>query len=340
MRTPARLLLVLALLLAPAWGGCGAFGGSSPTPTLTATPTRTPTLTRTPTPTLTPTLTPTATPIPVPTDTPTPTPPPPASLTPGASGQVAQGSVTVLRVAASASSALAVFNERQIPLLPMAEGFWGVLGVGADQPVGDYPVPITLFDETGAPIRELSITITVLATSYPVEQVFVPPDQSALLDPAVAEQERTTRASVFAAFTPERLWSGPFIFPVLGGISSPYGVFRSYNGGPVTSYHRGADFPLLVATPVATANSGRVAFVGALPIRGVSVIINHGAGVFSGYHHLSAATVSAGQAVTTGQTIGLSGASGLVTGPHLHWEVIVHGVEVDPLVWTGQEIGP
>jgi murein DD-endopeptidase MepM/ murein hydrolase activator NlpD len=173
-----------------------------------------------------------------------------------------------------------------------------------------------------------------------VETITVPPNQSGLLDPAVGQREEQIRSAVFAAFTPERLWTGSFTYPVSAPISSPYGIGRSYNGGPVASYHGGTDFGVDRGTPIVASAAGRVAFAGMLPIRGRSVIIDHGAGVFSGYHHLSQVSVVVGQPVAAGDLVGYSGASGLATGPHLHWEVIAGGVEVDPVLWTYEEIGP
>ncbi len=93
-------------------------------------------------------------------------------------------------------------------------------------------------------------------------------------------------------------------------------------------------------TPVIAANTGRVAFAGDLTVRGRSVILDHGAGVFSAYHHLSEIDVVEGQLVNKGDLIGAVGQTGLAEGPHLHWEIVVHGVEVDALLWTQAEYGP
>ena len=108
----------------------------------------------------------------------------------------------------------------------------------------------------------------------------------------------------------------------------------------MSSFHRGIDFSAAEGTPVAAANAGRIAFVGDLALRGISIIIDHGAGVFSGYHHLSSTAVQEGQRVAKGDLVGYSGDTGQSTGPHLHWEIIVRGVEVDALAWTEREIGP
>ncbi len=334
MPGPIRFLPLLLVLFASAAGGCGVFAGSSPDPTPTPTRTRTATPTRTPTATLTPTATPTPPP------PPTATPLPPAPIVRTGEGEVAQGGVKLVRATGDAASGVAVFQGRDYPMLLAPGGFWSVIGVAADHPPGTYPLRIVLSDASGGVVAELNQSLTVVDTPYPVEQINLPPDQTALLDPALVAQEEAARAGVFAAFTAERLWSGPFAFPVAAAISSPFGTGRSYNGGPVTGFHHGADFPVDEGTPVVAANAGRVAFVGILPVRGVSVIVDHGAGVFSAYHHLSRTAVQAGQLVAAGDVVGYSGASGLATGPHLHWEVIVRGVEVDPVVWTYEEFAP
>ena len=315
MRDVIRLLPLLLLLLASS--GCGVFSGASPTPTPTAT--------------LTPTATPTLTP------SPTSTPEPqvvPSTL------EVAQGGVVVLRVSGLAASAVATFAGREYPLVAESRGFWGVLGVPADNVPGSYPAGVTLRDAAGRSVAELSATVVVVATPYPVEEIFLAPEELALFDPAVGAQERAIRAAVFSESARQQLWAGAFVLPVSGSMSSLYGVGRSYNGGPVGSFHHGTDFPREEGTPVVAANSGRIAYADLLPQRGVSVIIDHGAGVFSGYHHLASVAVEDGQPVAKGDLIGFVGASGIVTGPHLHWEIVVRGVEVDPVLWTHEAIGP
>jgi murein DD-endopeptidase MepM/ murein hydrolase activator NlpD len=254
--------------------------------------------------------------------------------------ELTQGRAAVLRVAGAAASANATFNGATHALLPRQGGFWGILGIDADQAPGPYPLWVSLYDGSGNVAERLSGTVQVYAAGYPVEQVTVPPEQSGLLDPALAQQEAATRASVFSTFTPQQQWEGAFLVPVAGRISSSYGIGRSYNGGPVTSYHSGADFAQEEGTPIAAANAGVVAYAGALPIRGNSVIIDHGAGVYSAYHHLQGSTVAAGQSVAKGDLVGYLGGTGLSTGPHLHWEILVNGVNVDPVPWTEEQYAP
>ncbi|HWQ28535.1 MAG TPA: M23 family metallopeptidase, partial [Dehalococcoidia bacterium] len=111
-------------------------------------------------------------------------------------------------------------------------------------------------------------------------------------------------------------------------------------GGPVTDYHHGTDFLAQEGDPVYASADGVVAFAGPLSVRGNSVIIDHGMGVFSAYHHLSQIDVTRGQAVVAGQQVGRAGSTGLATGPHLHWEIAVRGVNVDPVLWTYEAYEP
>jgi len=273
---------------------------------------------------------------------------PPPGTTPAEASQIelvpadiGQGEVSMIRLwGYGASSAMAILNERRYPLVADGGFFWGILAASADQTPGVYPVTVQLRQENGDLLAEPATQINVVAMGYPVENIDLPPESSALLTPELAQQEQNTRDRVFALFTPQKLWAGPFMLPVNAAIVSPFGIGRSYNGGPVSGYHTGVDLAGEEGAWVAATNSGRVAFVGAMPLRGNGVIVDHGAGVFSGYYHLSAMAVSEGQMVNTGDLVGAVGSTGMVTGPHLHWEVVVRGLVVDPIPWTLEEKGP
>src|SRR5690606_17386730 len=113
--------------------------------------------------------------------------------------------------------------------------------------------------------------------------------------------------------------------------TSPFGTRRSYNSGPVASYHEGQDFAVPEGVPVLAPGNGTVALAEALNVRGNAVILDHGQGVFTGYWHLSELLVAPGQEVALGDVVGISGNTGLSTGAHLHWELRVYGVAVDPM---------
>ena len=267
--------------------------------------------------------------------------PPPAAGIELVPPEVGQGGVVTVRAQADgAVAAEATFAGRRYPLLLQDGLAWGVLGVEALQEPGVYPVSVDLLAADGTVLAGLQAALVVVDVAYPVEYVALPPDRAALLDPGIVQEELNRRAAIFSGFTPERLWSGPFAMPVLGTVGGGYGVGRSYDGGPVVDYHHGTDITAEAGVPVVASNGGRVAFAGALAIRGNTVIIDHGLGVYSGYHHMSEIAVVEGQHVAKGDLVGTIGDTGLASGPHLHWEIIVGGLNVDPVPWTEAEIGP
>lgn len=225
-------------------------------------------------------------------------------------------------------------------MLRDADGFWRVVGASAGARLGDFEAVYTLYDAQGGVIGEGREVISVVPTDYPVEYITLPPGQIEGITPGQVDEENNIRAATFGVFTPEKLWSGPFILPSAGVSTGGFGEGRSYNGGPVSTRHSGTDFAADEGSPVVAAASGRVAWTGLLAQRGISVLVDHGGGVFTGYHHMSRIDVSIGQKVAQGAQVGLVGSSGLSTGPHLHWELIVAGVNVDPLFWTYAGVAP
>ncbi len=351
-----RLVLFAIVLLAgaAALSGCGIVGGDSATPTSTATITPEPTATRTPTrtPTLTPLPTETPTPEPTATSSPEPPtavpsqqqqqpPPPPPQEAPSAGRVLPQGGTIVLRApVGDAVSATVSFRGDVLNMLSDGTYFWVPVGASAGAQLGDFTAVYTLYDASGEVLVRPNELISVRYTEYPVEYITLPPGQIEGIGAEAVQQEINIRASVFAGFTPQKLWSGPFILPSPAPISAGFGDGRSYNGGPVSSRHSGTDFAAAEGSPIGAAAAGRVAFAGFLATRGNSVIIDHGVGVFTGYHHMSRIDVVEGQEMAPGSPVGLMGMTGLATGPHLHWELIVAGVNVDPLFWTYEGYAP
>lgn len=241
----------------------------------------------------------------------------------------------------AASSATVTFRGRQYPMLRQERAWWAIVGVGALGQVGQSPVAVAYIPPGRTQAETVYASLMVVAKQWPVYEVFLDSTTAALLSPDIVNAELRQREQIFAGYTAQRLWSGSFVRPAQGEITSQYGELRSYNGAPATDYHRGTDFGGQTGAPVFAAAAGRVVFRGEMRVRGNAVMIDHGAGVFTAYHHLSAFNVDQGANVTPGQHIGAIGATGLVTGPHLHWEVIVRGVEVDGELWlAGREIGP
>ena len=125
-------------------------------------------------------------------------------------------------------------------------------------------------------------------------------------------------------------WTVPFQRPRASAVSSKFGSGRTFNG-QVTSRHLGVDFRGALGAPIRAANRGVVALVDTFFLGGRVVYIDHGGGLTTGYLHLSRALVAVGDTVARGQTIGLVGATGRVTGPHLHWTARYGAITVNPL---------
>jgi murein DD-endopeptidase MepM/ murein hydrolase activator NlpD len=143
-----------------------------------------------------------------------------------------------------------------------------------------------------------------------------------------AEREALQAALADSAGAP--LWRGPFRMPVEGGQpTGGFGLRRLINGQP-RSPHAGYDWAAPVGTPVLAANAGRVVLVAEHFFAGRNVVVDHGLGLFTLYYHLDEARVAPGTLVTAGQVLGTVGATGRVTGPHLHLAVLLRGARVDP----------
>jgi murein DD-endopeptidase MepM/ murein hydrolase activator NlpD len=144
------------------------------------------------------------------------------------------------------------------------------------------------------------------------------------------EQDQVFLRSAFADSTPRRLWHDPFVRPVPGQSNGRFGA-RSIFNGQRRAPHGGTDLLSPAGTPIKAPNAGRVVCARDLYFTGQTVMLDHGLGVFSMLAHLSRLDVREGDVVMAGQVVGLVGATGRVTGPHLHWAVSVGGARVDPL---------
>jgi murein DD-endopeptidase MepM/ murein hydrolase activator NlpD len=179
-----------------------------------------------------------------------------------------------------------------------------------------------------------SASLRVVATERGRESLILPSDRRRLLEERLLVAERNRVLRVCAEGPPEQLWQAAWRRPVEAErVTSIFGVLRSFNGGPFRTYHTGLDYGLPTGTPVFAPAPGVVGLAESLQVRGGAVILQHGMGVCSGYWHLSRITVQPGQRVSTGDLIGYVGNTGLSTGPHLHFEIRVHGIPTDPMPW-------
>jgi murein DD-endopeptidase MepM/ murein hydrolase activator NlpD len=212
-------------------------------------------------------------------------------------------------------------------------------GIHAMLQPGIYPLHLDATLPNGD-VQSSEQMLLVLSGNY--REVTINVNDPSTLDPAVTEPENQKILSLVTPISTQRYWQGPFRPPVddvPDNITAWYGERRSYNNGLYNGFHSGVDYCVCsLAHPfdIYAPAPGVIVFVGNLAIRGNATIIDHGQGVYSGYWHQAETYVSAGETVAAGQLIGQIGATGRVTGPHLHWELWVNGVQVDPLDWLSQ----
>jgi murein DD-endopeptidase MepM/ murein hydrolase activator NlpD len=204
---------------------------------------------------------------------------------------------------------------------------WSALaGVDLETKPGQYSLGI---DRGGARVSMRAIQVQAKefrARRLRVPETFVNPPPEAV---AQIEKDSKMIAAVYAQAT-SRKWNGAFILPVEGPPTSNFGTRSYYNGRP-RSPHAGVDFTSEAGTPIRAANHGTVALAAPLYFTGNTVIVDHGARLFSVFAHLSEIHVKTGDVVAPQTIVGLVGATGRVTGPHLHWSVRLNGARVDPL---------
>jgi len=253
-----------------------------------------------------------------------------------------QGSLLLLELRSATQPITAIkatWDGREIPFWqePKAnekspEIWRALLGVDLELKPEPYPLTLTTKSESAEEIS-CSATIDVQEGKFATESLkvapnFVTPDAEQL---ARAEAERQRLRAIYATITPERLWDGKFHYPLAGVTTGGnFGKRRVLNGTP-GSPHSGVDFPAPAGTPVLAPQRGRVVLAEPLYFSGNTVVLDHGLGVYTLYAHFESIAVQAGDLVDTGAVLGKVGATGRVTGPHLHWGLTVNRARANPL---------
>jgi murein DD-endopeptidase MepM/ murein hydrolase activator NlpD len=207
----------------------------------------------------------------------------------------------------------------------------GLIGIDLDTQPDEYPVAVRATTGSGETVRT-AYTLVVEAKEFQTRRLSVSPNfvnpPAEVLDRI--QHEATRQAQIFGTSTGGRQWRGGFLRPVGGEATSSFGRRSVYNGEP-RSPHSGTDFRSAEGTPIRAPNAGTVVLAGDLYFSGNVVIVDHGWGLYSYFAHLSAIDVAEGDLVESGQVVGKVGATGRVTGPHLHWTVRLNEARVDPL---------
>ncbi len=221
-------------------------------------------------------------------------------------------------------------SDVKIHLVPLAGGrYLGLVGA----PIAALSIPVeidvTFMDGTRL-TRSWAVSISTRqfpSTTLSVARQFTAPDRRTLRR---IQRERRLVRTMLRTVSEEPLWRGPFILPRADVTTSPFGQRRLFND-QLRSRHTGHDIDGDIGVAVVAANSGRIVISRHLFFNGNAVFIDHGLGFHTGYFHLSELEVFEGQWVEKGERIGRVGATGRVTGPHLHWGLYLAGVSLDPL---------
>jgi murein DD-endopeptidase MepM/ murein hydrolase activator NlpD len=210
--------------------------------------------------------------------------------------------------------------------------WYALAGIDVEQAPGTYALQLTTTGDIGSPLHATQQVDVKLGryktTTLHVAEKYVAPDAATLEHIAA---DKVVKDAAFARQISQPLWRGSFRSPVPFTATDSFGTRRMFNG-TLASIHRGTDFHAPSGTPVLAANDGEVVIAQGMFYEGNMVVIDHGQQFTTMYMHLSKIEVKVGQRVTKGERLGLSGATGRVTGPHLHLGVRWQGIYVDPVV--------
>lgn len=238
------------------------------------------------------------------------------------------GGIAVLRLTETGATPPSVrLGERRIAVLRAADAWYALIGIPLDTPPG--PLEALVEGSTTQTLR-----FDVLPKTYPTQRLHI--RDTGKVTPSAEDEVRIEREKAiteaiknqFRAVEPDT----DFTLPAHGRLASRFGLRRIFNGQP-RAPHAGLDISAGLGTPIRAPAGGVVSHTGAYFFNGNTVFLDHGSGLITAYMHLSRLDVREGQRVERGDILGAVGATGRVTGPHLHWAVILNGTPVDPALF-------
>lgn len=253
-----------------------------------------------------------------------------------------QGDTVVVKVTIQPGYSISGrLGDYELHFFPWKEQTWVALqGLHAMLEPGIYPLHLEA--RSGSDVQLLEQGVLIRDAGYPDDPIIYVKDQTTI-DPTVMDAEWQQVLQIVTPATPDRLWDGVFqspaaLFPDPNCFTSRFGNRREYRTqnseqAALYSFHSGLDFCGGSGLSIVAPANGKVVFSGLLTVRGNATFIDHGWGVYSGYFHQAMTYVKPGDMVVPGQVIGVVGDTGRVTGAHLHWEIWVNGVQVNPLRW-------
>lgn len=227
------------------------------------------------------------------------------------------------------------FEGIQLPFFATSSGYEALLGIPFERAPGPGKVKVRL--TSGSSPFEAEVAFKVIPGHYKSEILHVDGSRVKPTGKKVLQRiikEKTEVSEIYKAVTEEKFWTGPFIYPLAQNkITSDFGTKRLYNGS-LKSFHTGVDLKAQMNTSVFSAAPGKVVLAKNLFFTGNTVMIDHGYGVITLYAHLNTLKVKKGSLIAAHELLGLSGKTGRVNGPHLHWQAVVNQVKINPILLT------
>ncbi len=248
---------------------------------------------------------------------------------------IRQGEVLLFTLPASSNAQAVVgqFQNQSILFFKafseMPDRYSALIGVDLAQTPATYPLYVALKRKEGKEQQEYAVA--VIPADFGTETLTLPKETVDLDEKTAArvEKEAEQFRNIFSKSVEERLWKNPFRVPIEGAIAGTFGQKRIINGQEKNP-HTGEDIAAPLGAEVVASNHGKVVLAGDFFFNGLSIVIDHGGGLFTMYFHLSEIKVQEGAFIKQGEVIGLVGQSGRATGPHLHWGARLHNARVDP----------
>ena len=237
------------------------------------------------------------------------------------------GEVVVLTISSSAANVeVKAFDQNWKAYQIDSNNWQALVGIDLDRKPGSYAIEVVAGSARAT--HDLAVVDKKFVTrTLTVDDAYVNPPEA--VQARIAE-EAARLTKLWQTSTPARQWTTPFLAPVPESPNSAFGS-RSVFNGEARSPHTGADFPSAAGSPINAPSAGRVVLAENLYFSGNTVILDHGLGLYSQFAHMSEITAKVGERATPGQVLGKVGATGRVTGPHLHWAVRLNGARVDPI---------
>ena len=254
--------------------------------------------------------------------------------------QAKQGSAVEIRIPNEphVTSVAVVWRKAKVPAVLAGNDWVTILGVDLDAKPGQQKTEAVLTKDNGS-VERREVSVSVVAKKFPSTSLKVAGKFVELNRPDLSRSQRESSevSAIYRRITTSIVPDEAFTDPIPGVTGTNFGERRIFNGVP-RAPHSGADLHAAAGTAVHATNRGRVVLAKSLFFTGNTVILDHGLGIYSLYAHLSRIDVKSGEIVKNGQVVGLVGATGRVTAPHLHWGMRAQGARVDPFSLVGHSL--